>query len=520
VTKGRATLALLAAGFCALGLPAHADSPANAAMVAKVTPALERYVGELLQREEIPGVAIVIADRHRVLYAKGFGVREAGKPAPVTPGTVFQIGSVTKSFLATTVALAVDEGRLAWDTPIAQSQPGFALQDAWVTQHATPADVLSHTVGLPSYVYDDMIFLGYGMPSRLKAVAQAPLTGRFRQGAQYVNLLHPLVGDMAAKATGNADWNALLTQRIFGPLQMASSSATREGLLNAADHASPHQHNQGALQVIPAVGRYWYGEGVGPAGSINSTAQDMGQWIRLQLGRGEVGGKRIVSEANMAETWRPRVMMSPTEGSAPGWGVRFTPQGRMISHDGGTASYGANVMLLPEAGEPGGGGLGIAVLSNHGQEGAPFAISRWFAERLWGLPVFDHRAGFKRPAQPAATAASSPALQRAQDYTGVYQSPTLGSVTVRQDGEGASGQLLLQLEEVGATLRLVPLDPLEGDTFSAEVLPQGRFEELVAEGFTPIYQVAFRRSSNGKAESAQATSPLASRHELVRLPDR
>jgi len=505
--------AWLAAGLLTATLAAHADSPANAALVARVTPELERYVEALRQREEIPGIAIVIADRHRALYAKGFGLREAGKPEAVTPATVFQIGSVTKSFLATTVAMAVDGGKLAWDTPIAEREPAFTLQDPWVAQHATPADVLSHGLGLQPYVYDDMIFLGYGLPQRLKALPHAPLTGRFRQSAQYVNLLHPVVGQIAARAAGHTDWNEMLARRIFSPLQMGASSATREGLLGAADHASPHQHNKGKLQVIPLVGRYWYSEGVGPAGSINSTARDMGQWLRLQLGRGEVDGKRLVSEANMGETWRPRMMMSPTEGAAPGWGVRFTPQGRMVSHDGGTASYGSNAMLLPEAGE---GGIGIAVLSNHGQEGAPFAISRWFAERVWGLPVVDHRAGFKRPAPeaaPAAQNAAAPAPERLQAYAGAYDSPTLGPVTVLREGE----QLLLQLEQIGARLRL---QPLGGDAFSADILPQGRFGELVAEGFTQIYRVEFTLGTDGKARGAQAVSPLASRHELVRAAAR
>jgi len=521
VNSGRIKHRLLAVGLLAAALSAQADSPANAALVARISPELERYVEALRQREEIPGIAIVIADRHRVLYAKGFGVREAGKPEPVTPATVFQIGSVTKSFLATTVAMAVDDGKLSWDTPIAERQPAFRLQDPWVTQHATPADVLSHGLGLQPYIYDDMIFLGYRLPARLRALPHAPLTGRFRQSAQYVNLLHPVVGEIAARAAGNTDWNDMLARRIFGPLQMKDSSSTREGLLNAPDHASPHQHNEGKLQVIPIVGSYWYSAGVGPAGSINSTARDMGQWLRLQLGRGELDGKRIVSEAQMDETWRPRAMMSPTEGAAPGWGMRFTPQGRMVSHDGGTASYGSNAMLLPEAGEPGAGGIGIAVLTNHGQEGAPFAISRWFAERVWGLPVVDHRAGFKRPPPDTPPAAPTPTLPpaRLQAYAGAYNSPTLGQVAVLQEAAGAAqgGQLVLQLEEVGARFRL---QPLGGEAFSAEVLPQGRFAELAAEGFTPFYRVEFTLGADGKARGAQAVSPLASRHELVRAASR
>lgn len=137
----RLSQALLAAGFLVASLSVHADGKknpdTNASLVSPAIPALERYVRALQQREEIPGIAVVIADRQRILYAKGFGVRELGKPAPVTPDTVFQIGSATKSFLATTVALAVDAGKLKWNTPLVERHPSFQLQDPWLTQQAT-----------------------------------------------------------------------------------------------------------------------------------------------------------------------------------------------------------------------------------------------------------------------------------------------------------------------------------------------------------------------------------------------
>ena len=505
----------VAAGLFLTQLLAHAEQPASAATVAGMTPALEAYVASLQQREEIPGLAIVITDRNRVLYRKGFGVRDLARPEPVTPDTVFQIGSATKSFLATTVAVAVDAGKLAWNTPLVERHPSFRLQDPLLTRQASLEDVMSHGVGLQPYLFDDMIFLGYDAPARLQAVAHAPLTGQFRRSMQYVNLLHPLVGQIAADAMGKADWNTLLTEQIFKPLQMASSSVTRDGLLNAPNHAAPHQHIDGRLQRMDLVGNYWYQDGVGPAGSMNTSANDMGQWLRLQLGRGEVDGKRLVSVANMDETWRPRTMMTPTEGSALGWGVAYTPRGRMVAHEGGTASYGAAMVLLPDVAP---GGIGIAVLSNHSQEGAPIAIARWIADRVWGMPERDYRADFKRAAVPAGPVTAPQAVQPpAAAYVGTYESPTLGRVVVEQSEAGlAGGQgafLVMRLAQVGARLRLVAV----GDhAFSAEVLPQGRFRELVVEGFTPIYSVRFALGADGKATGAQAVNPQGSRHDLVK----
>lgn len=509
----------LAVGLVATHLLAQAEQSPGAAVVARMAPALEDYVTALQWREEIPGVAIVITDGNRVLYTQGFGVRDINRPEPVTPDTVFQIGSATKSFLATTVAMAVDAGTLAWNTPLAERYPGFRLQDPWLTQQVSAEDVLSHGVGLQPYLFDDMIFLGYDAPSRLKAVAHAPLTGQFRRSTQYANLLHPLVGQVAANALGKPDWNTLLADRIFKPLQMASSSATRDGLLNAVNHAAPHQHIDGKLRRVDHVGNYWYRDGVGPAGSINTSANDMGRWLRLQLGRGAVDGQRLVSVAQMDETWRPRAMVSPTDGSALGWGVAYTPRGRMVVHEGGTASYGAVMVLLPDAGPA---GIGIAVLSNHSQEGAPIAIARWIVDQVWGLPESDRRAGFKRavtPADPGAQTQAGPlSAKAAAAYVGAYESASLGRVMVEQVGAGSSdglgGDLVMRLTQIGARLRLVPVGE---HAFSAEVLPEGRFQELVAEGFTPIYRVSFALGADGRATRAQAVNPQGSRHDLVQV---
>lgn len=507
-----ASITLMAAStFTTLGMHAHAAPEApgksnTARTVARLVPSMERYVASLMRREDIPGMAVVIADRDRVLYVKGFGVREAGKPEPVTPGTVFQIGSVTKGFLATTTAIAVDSGKLAWDTPLSQRYPGFTLKDPWLTQQVSAADVLAHVVGLQSYVFDDMIFLGYPLADRLRAVAHAPLTAPFRQRPQYVNLLHPVVGTVTAQAVGEADWDTLVARRIFAPLKMNDSSTTRDALLAAANHASPHQHIGGKLQVIGSVGNYWSGPIAGPAGSINSSARDMGQWLRLQLGRGAIDGQRIVSEANMDETWRPRTMVTPTTGGALGWGVVFTPQGRRVTHDGGTASYGANAMVLPEA------GIGIAVLTNHQQEGLPFAVSQWIADRITGLPVKDYRATFKRDNTAAPTAGpAAPVNAETAALEGRYQSDTLGPITVMRQ----AGDLMMRLDTIGARLRLVPTG---AGRFAAEVMPEGRFKELVDEGFTPIYQLQFEPGAAGTGYSAKAVNPQGIEHTLTKTP--
>jgi hypothetical protein len=228
----------------------------------------------------------------------------------------------------------------------------------------------------------------------------------------------------------------------------------------------------------------------------------MGLWLRLQLGRGALDGRRLISGANLQRTWQP-LISSKGSGSALGWGVLDLPQGRLISHDGGTAAFGSNVMLLPDH------GIGIAVLTNHAQEGLPFAISRWFAGHVLGETVVDTRARFARPApvaQPAAAALARPA----RAYAGRFDSVTLGPATVAAVGD----DLTLTLLEVGAALRLRPVG---SDHFLAEVLPLGRFSEVVVEGFSPFFTVRFRFDPNAVLIAVEVSGGGDAGYESHRL---
>lgn len=452
---------------------------------------LRDYIRKRQSIENIPGVAFVIATPSRIIHAEGFGVTRVSASEAVTADTVFQIGSTTKAFLAATLAVAVDDGVIGWDESLVSLEPSFGLSDATRTQQVTPADVLAHTTGLPAYTYDAMWVLGYPLASRLRALASVPLTAGYREYAQYVNNLHALVGAVIARRAGTPNWEAFLQQRILTPSGMTRSSATQSELYASVGHAWGHQHDEGRIKELQGVGRYWYETGVGPGGGINSTANDMGRWLRLQLSRGELDGRRIVSSAGLQRTWHPLISNGDT-GSALGWGVLNLPQGRLISHDGGTASFGSNVMLLPDH------GIGIAVLTNHAQEGLPFAISRWFTRQVLGEATGDLRADFRRApdlAKPATTELARPAVA----YAGRFDSPSLGVATVTARNE----ILAMTLHEVGASLSLRPVG---NDRFLAEVLAQGRFTEVVEEGFNPVFAMEWRFDSSGRPTVIEVSS--------------
>ena len=97
---------------------------------------------------EVPGLAIAVVRNDTVLLAKGYGVRELGKTDRVDANTVFNIGSLTKSFTTTAAASLVDEGKITWDTPVHRLLPEYELRDPYLTENVTLRDLLSHRTGL------------------------------------------------------------------------------------------------------------------------------------------------------------------------------------------------------------------------------------------------------------------------------------------------------------------------------------------------------------------------------------
>ena len=130
--------------FAAIATPATVDS-------AKALEGFDASVIRAMRDLQAPGVAVGAIVDGRVVLAKGYGVRELGQSATVTPDTIFAVGSMTKSFTAVTVAAMVDEGKLAWDRPVREYLPWFRMYDPVASEMITPRDLLTHRSGMPGH---------------------------------------------------------------------------------------------------------------------------------------------------------------------------------------------------------------------------------------------------------------------------------------------------------------------------------------------------------------------------------
>jgi CubicO group peptidase (beta-lactamase class C family) len=480
------------------------------ARISALVPALEAYIRSGMKAFDVPGLAVGIVTGDRLVYAKGFGVRSKSGGASVDTRTVFQIGSLAKAFLTTTMAIMVDRGKLKWDDRVIDLHPGFQLADPWVTREFRAFDLPAQRSGLPPYVNDVLGMLGYPEPAMIRSLRHVTPVASFRTTFAYTNITHLVAGRIVSDLAGAPDWNAVAQRELIDPLGMAETTFTAEAIKAAPNHAEGHRWTPDKTIEVPFDPFSPYG--FGAAGNINSTIEAMARWVRLQLGGGSFEGRRIVSAENLAYTRRPKVAVDDKSSYAMGWLQVPTADGTIVFHDGGTGGFGSFLGLLPDR------DVALIVLSNEANVGLPVALGIWALDRLLDNSTVDHVAAaleraktkfaseqklFAKPASPRPFPALAP-------LAGSFASPALGKAVLRGEGD----MLVLELKETGAELALTPWD---GEVFTFRLLPRGRFAPAAAgAGEQPFGFAQFEIGQDGKLGVLRLTADDGQRYEFRR----
>ncbi|MBE7553471.1 MAG: serine hydrolase [Anaerolineales bacterium] len=345
----------LLGGGISLGLP-EAES-----LTPEFLAEFESYIETKRQRFRIPGAAVVVVQDSEIVLAKGFGVRELGKPDPVTPETVFAVGSTTKPMTSLLVATLVDEGILAWDQPVIELWPDFKLSDPAVTQQIRVRNLFNMSSGAPRV---DLVWSGADLTAEqiMASLADLPLVTPPGEVYHYNNQIVATGGYIAALAAGGEYGNLqqayadLLQARVFNPIGMSSASTSIEAIQAEPDHATPHDFTLSG-EVVPT--HFHADPNISPAGAANANALDMARFLMTQLGRGVApDGNRVVSAENLAETWQPAVRVTKTLSYGMGWFIEDYQGVQVIWHDGDVLGSKAMIAFIPEA------NVGLVVLSN------------------------------------------------------------------------------------------------------------------------------------------------------------
>jgi CubicO group peptidase (beta-lactamase class C family) len=458
---------------------------------------IDVLIDQALADWQVPGAAVVIVDSNNVLYLGGRGIREIGKPGRVTPDTVFPLGSCSKAFTTTIMAMLADDGKLAWDDPVRKHLKTFHLSEPLADGDVRLRDLVSHRTGVGSH---DLLWYRapWSQEEMVQRVGRLPLSKPFRSAMQYQSVMFIAAGQAAANAAGKP-WEDLVDCRILKPLGMKTTNLTTPQALRIADHSSAHRKAADGVNVIP-----WYSIAEpNPAGSVNSTARDLAAWLQFHLNEGRVGDATLVSAKHLQDTHSPQIVIAMDAANQEmhpftqqmSYGMAWVIQdyrGELeVSHAGLIDGFRAHLMLLPKK------KLGLAILCNLDQTRMNLALSNQIADLLLGAPPKDWNAHYRKIVAAGAVeaiahasrlegmgkAGTRPSLAL-ENYEGSYEDPAYGAAKIRLD----KGELWLEWSSFRCRLQHFQddsfriLDDLLGQTPLEFHVVDGRVERLTAVG--------------------------------------
>ncbi len=417
---------------------------------------IDRLVKRSMDTFTVPGIAVGVIKDGKVIYSKGFGVRENGKPGKIDDETLFAIASNSKAFTTMALSLLADEGKLKWDDKIVDYIPGFRMYDPWVTQEFTIRDLVTHRSGLGLGAGDLMFWPSSGF-SREEITANLrylkPVSS-FRTEYAYDNLLYIVAGEIIPAVTGQS-YEDFVDERILAPLNMKYCAANRSRLKGEANIAEPHAVIEGKLQKVDRLEAPWERAIIAAAGGLQCSVKSMLRWVGMHLRGGELpNGSVLLSQKLHDELWKPQTITN-TRASDKEWhGTQFSAYGlgfglkdahgyKWVSHGGGLLGMVTHVDMVPEL------NLGVVVLTNQ-QSGSAMGsiytsiIKSYMPEARqedWISKLDKYSSERKQQALAKVDAAMSGVRQKAPSlplsaYIGVYKDPWFGDVVIsEQNGE-------------------------------------------------------------------------------------
>ena len=499
-------------GFVSAALAVTSAVSLGAQVPAALPAGFDAEVASAMRQFEVPGLAIAVVKDGRVVFAKGYGVRRLGDPAPVDVNTLFQIASNTKAFTSASLAMLVDEGKLHWDDPVVKYLPWFQLSDPFVTRELTVRDLLTHRSGLGLGAGDLLWYHSdYSRDEILRRIRYAKVATSFRSAYAYDNVLYIAAGEIIPAITGTP-WDAFVRERIFTPLGMTAARTSVSAFAPGTNFAMPHGRIEGRVQVVPRD----TADVTGPAGGIVANVTDLAKWMVAQLDSGRIGDgpARLFSAARTRDLWSG-VTILPIGEAAPGmavlqpnfneyglgWFLRDYRGRKIVTHTGGLAGMTSRTLLVPSE------RLGIVLLTN-AESNIITALPWRVLDAMLGAPRTDwaslisaaeakdraDAADVERKALAARNRDSRPALPLAS-YAGRFTDQMYGDATITME----NGKLVLRF--LPAKAFIGDLEHWQYDTFVAHWRTPGLPDAYVTLALTP----------QGTIESVKmaAVSPLA-----------
>ena len=452
---------------------------------------LDTAFARVLKDWHAAGFAVAVVLKDKVVYAEGFGYRDYEKKIPVTPNTLFAIGSCTKAFTASLIGVLNKEGKIDLDKPVRNYMPDLKFYNNEMNDHITLRDMMCHRTGLPRHDISWYLFPSHSRDSLLTRIQYMEPSAGLREKWQYNNFMFMALGAIVEKITGKP-WEENIREKLFTPLGMTNSDVSLADWTKSNEESLGYEVEKDS--IIKKQDHYDIAA-MSPAGSINSSVNDMAKWVALWIHGGKLNGKEFVppdfvtdaitvqmaAGGGLPDKDMPNLYFS---GYGFGWFLSSYRGHYRVEHGGNIDGFSASTCFYPTD------SIGIIVLSNQNGSSVPSVVRNLITDRMLGLKYYDwetylkSRSDLAKAKEKAAeikkvkdTATVGKDSHSRKDYEGVYSNPGYGrfEITLKRDSFFVSTpRMNLWMQHKNYDIfSLWPIDDKEGiDTIGMSFLVQ------------------------------------------------
>jgi CubicO group peptidase (beta-lactamase class C family) len=412
---------------------------------------IEKDLNELLKTTKAAGFSVAVVENDKVVWSSGFGYRDYENKIPADANTLFAIGSSTKAFTSSLLGQLRNEGKLAFSDSPLKYIPELKFYNNDLNGNINIEDLMSHRTGIPRHDYSWYLFPTHNRDSLIQKIQYHEPFAGLREQWHYNNYMFAVQGVIAEKLTGKS-WEDNIRERILVPLGMTRSNVSIAEMKTASNASFGYSlDNKEAITKVD----YYDIAAMAPAGSINSSANDMANWLITWINKGSFKGKELLPPAYVSEAMSSHAVVS---GNLPGkdfpmsfmsnygygWMMASYKGHYRVEHGGNIDGFSASVAFFPAE------NIGIVVLTNQNSSALTSLVRNTISDRMLGVERTDWNAKMKEQQKKEKEAAeeAKKATEKKEDakpnagpshplddYTGLFNNPGYGTFEIEKKND-------------------------------------------------------------------------------------
>lgn len=410
---------------------------------------IEKDLNAILEVSKAPGFAVAIVEGDKIIYAKGYGYSDYENKIPVDANTLFAIGSSTKAFTSAILGQLRQEEKLSFDESPLKYIPELEFYNDEMNNNIIITDLMSHRTGLPRHDWSWYLFPTKNKDSLLQRIKHhEPFTG-VRKQWYYNNFMFLTQGVIAERLT-NKSWEDNIRERFFEPLGMTRSNLTVDELAKSSNAAFGYEVKNDS---IVSKMDYYHISGMSPAGSINSSVNEMSRWLITWINKGKYKDQEILPEPYVTEAMSSHMVVNSAlpDDELPdmhlanygyGWFISSYRGHYRVQHGGNIDGFSANVAFFPSD------SVGVVVLANQNGSPVPNMVRNTVADRMlktektnWAKRFKERQEKAKKEAAEAEEESTSSKIENTrpshvmQEYAGKYSNEGYGEFDIAVEND-------------------------------------------------------------------------------------